>query len=144
MGQKKKLVYVPIKIHILKYIKVHQLWTNNGELNMKRSFFPIATRNTDRINQYFQDLNKKKIVPALMYPSSKMHQYAMVQYFEELFKKEMFAFIDVREGVFKPLREFYGRYSIYPSDYDFDTAFKRYQRELERRKTNKIYHEQHQ
>lgn len=141
----KKIVHVPIKIHILKHIKIHEKW-DGDILDVRKSFYPKKgnpTTNTEK--RYFENADGKEVIKVLMAPSSRAHQYAMVQFFEERFKKEMFSHIDVRldiDKVYKPLRDFYAKYGIYPSEYDFDTAFKRYQREQNRRLKQKQQHEQ--
>lgn len=145
MSFRKKIVDVPIKIHIYKYLLVHGTWNEENVLISSKVFYGIRSTNKERIDDYMSNLDKKVMVKVQMTPSSIYHQYAMIQYFEERFKREMFAFIDVRKDqdrVFAPLREFYAKYDIYPSDYDFDTAFKRYQREVEKRKKQKPKNEQ--
>jgi hypothetical protein len=138
---RKKIVEIPIKIHLFKYLQVHGKW-NDYYLDVRKSFFPLKGKSdNERIDAYFNKTEKKVMISVLMDPSSRAYQYTMVQYFDEQFKKEMFAHIDARielEGVFKPLRGFYSKYSIYPSDYDFDTAFKRYQREIVRRQNKPL------
>ena len=140
----KKIVEVPLKIHIYKYILKRENW--KGEiLDVRKYFYPKkGNPDTNGEQKYFETLEKKIIVKVEISPSTRSHLYAMIQYFEESFKREMFAKLDASEGVFKPLREFYAEFEIYPSEYDFDTAWKRYQREKKRRAKRKIQNEQHQ
>jgi len=70
-----------------------------------------------------------------MDPASRRHQYAMVQHYDRVFFEYMFAYVDVRRElhqIWKPLRDFLDKYKIYASEYDFDTAWKRVQREYKR------------
>ncbi|GEM_PF-6884453 len=142
-----KLVQIPFRTHICKYLCVHGKWTSEGHLNFGKRAFPIIQDNTVIIRKYLADRDRKITVPVLMTPSSIYHQYAMVHYFDKRFFEEMTMYVDVRkhqDRVFKPLRDFLQIYGITYDDYDFDSAWKRYQREIVRRKRDTVaVYEQH-
>jgi hypothetical protein len=119
---------------------VHEKWIDEKVLNLQKSFYPVKTMNRLREDEYFSNLEKKTMVKVLMEPVSRKHQYAMVQHYNTMFAQQMFAYVDVRKeimGIWPSLRQFLADYEIYLDDYDFDTAWKRVQREFKRREKMK-------
>ncbi len=133
---RKKIVTVYFPVHIYRFVLREEKWLEDGVLNLSNAVFPVYNRDTDNVKKSLAKRKKRIPVKVLMESSSHRHQYSMVQYFEKCFARRMVEYVDVRRdlyGPWAPLREFLKMYEITLDEYDFDTAYKRYNREYKRK-----------
>jgi hypothetical protein len=116
----------------------------------KRINYPVIT-NLKYTKKYLTTPGKNTVLVKIeTYDPRPDKLYAFVRYLDQRFADKMFDYIDARKHlidpatgkpfrVYGPLREFFDTYDInYYEEYDFNTAWKRYQREIARREAENI------